>query len=80
MSLWMIQLVRVVAVIALLCIAAAVATPKGRLPLALRGLYRIMKRDRGEGAAQGAEQVPTWRKLLAFVLVLAAITIAMVVI
>lgn len=75
---WKIQLIKVIAVIALLCIAAAVATPKGRLPLALRGLYRIMKRDRGEGAAQGAERVPSWRKLLAFILVLVAVVVALV--
>ncbi len=74
---WVMHLVRVVVVIALLCIAAAVATPKGRLPLALRGVYRIMKRDRGESAAEGAERVSTWRKLLAFALVLAAIAVAL---
>ncbi len=74
---WVIQLIRVVVVLALLGIAAAVATPKGRLPLALRGVYRIMKRDRGESAAEGAERVPTWRKLLAFALVFAAIAVAL---
>ena len=41
------QIVRLVAVVALLCAAAAIATPKGRLPLALRGLAR----DLGDGRA-----------------------------
>ncbi len=67
-----IQILRVVAVLALLGVSAAVATPKGRLPLALRGVYRIMRRDRGESAADGSEKVPASRRLLAFALVLAA--------
>ena len=37
------QIARLVAVVALLCVAAAIATPKGRLPLALRGLAKMLK-------------------------------------
>lgn len=67
------QLVRVVVVIALLIVAAALATPRGKLPLALRGVYRIMRRDAGlADDAPGDRQAPTWKRILAFVLVLIA--------
>ena len=39
------NLVKVVAVLALLVVAAALATPPGRLPLALRGLNKLLRRD-----------------------------------
>jgi H+/Cl- antiporter ClcA len=72
------QIARVAAVIALLGIAAALATPKGRLPLALRGVLKVMRRDRGECAAQHPEaRVPAWRRALAFLLVLAAAALAL---
>ena len=41
------QIARLVAVLALVCVAAAIATPKGRLPLALRGLAKVL----GDGRA-----------------------------
>ena len=41
------QIARLVAVVALLCVAAAIATPKGRLPLALRGVAKVL----GDGRA-----------------------------
>ena len=41
-ALW---IARIAAVVALLCAAAAVATPPGRLPLALRGLQRLDARS-----------------------------------
>ena len=66
------QIARICVVIALVCIAAAIATPKGRLPLALRGvakLFRISDED---------QNVPTWKRLLAFVLVLLAILLALI--
>ena len=67
------ELVIVVLVIALLGAAAALATPPGRLPLALRGVYRIMRKDRGESAAPpDSGPVPLWRRVLAFVLVVIA--------
>ena len=36
------QIARLVAVVALLCVAAAIATPKDRIPLALRGLAKMV--------------------------------------
>ena len=72
------QIARVAAVIALLGIAAALATPKGRLPLALRGVLKVMRRDRVECAAQHPEErAPAWRRALAFLLVLAAVALAL---
>ena len=64
------QILRVAAVIALLGAAAAVATPKGRLPLALRGLGRTLRRD-GAAVPRG-ERVPVWRRALALALAAAA--------
>ena len=40
----LVQILRIVAVVALLCVAAALATPPGRLPLALRGLAKMLGR------------------------------------
>ena len=66
------QIARLVAVLALLCAAAAIATPKGRLPLALRGVAKLFR-------ISGEEQtVPAWKRLLAFVLVLLAILLALI--
>ena len=76
-----IEIVRLVAVMALVCVAAALATPKGRLPLALRGLSKILRRDAGT-----VQSAPSWtdagqpvslsKRLLAFTLVLLAILLA----
>ena len=76
MWLW---IARIIAVVALLCVAAAIATPPGRLPLALRGLQRILHRDQGrtEGASP-QPQASAGRRFLAFVLVLLAALLAMV--
>ena len=66
------QIARLVAVLALLCVAAAIATPKGRLPLALRGVAKLFR-------ISGEEQaVPAWKRLMAFVLVLLAILLALI--
>ena len=71
------DLIIVVLVIALLGAAAALATPPGRLPLALRGVYRIMRKDRGESAAPpAAGPAPLWRRILAFFLVVLAALLA----
>ena len=73
-------IVRIVLVVALLGAAAALATPKDRLPLALRGVRRIMRLDRGEQATQPSddgEAVASWKRLVAFVLVLAAVAVAL---
>ena len=66
------QIVRIVAVIALVCVAGALATPKGRIPLALRGVAKLFKISSEE------QQVPGWKKLVAFLLVLGAIAIALI--
>lgn len=73
------ELVRLVAVIALVVVAAALATPPGRLPLALRGLVKIMRRDNGTTAMNATKATaPVWKRALAFVLVLAAAALALV--
>ena len=69
---------RFVLVIALLVFAALLATEKGRLPLALRGLKRVLRKDLG-GAAPVEPDPPgvsARKRLIAFVLVLAAFVIA----
>lgn len=72
------QIARLVAVIALVCVAGALATPPGRLPLALRGLQRLMRKDRGEASVDAAPRASVARRLLAFVLVLTALALALV--
>ena len=64
------QCLRVAAVVAMLGVAAALATPPGRLPLALRGLARLLRARPAEKAKEGG--VPAWRRALALALVLAA--------
>ena len=68
---------RFIPVIALLGAAAALATPRGRLPLALRGLKKTLQGDAGraDSAAQ-SEPVAGWRKCAAFLLVVAAFLVA----
>ena len=67
------EIVRIIAVIALLIAASLLTTRKGALPLALRGVYKILGRnpDSGKGAIP-----PLWKRLLAFALVIIAILIA----
>ena len=75
------QLARLVAVLALICIAAAIATPKGRLPLALRGLAKLLARDRGRSIAVDdtrLQSVSGGKRTLAFLLVLLAILLALI--
>lgn len=68
---------RFILVIALVLVAAALCTKKGRLPLALRGVRKILRRDAGQpDAPEEVRDVPVWKRLLAFVLVLAAFGIA----
>ena len=89
-----IQIARLVVVLALLCAAAAIATPKGRLPLALRGVAKLMNTVPDAPRVAGAGQpdapshatrrgrrgygVPPFKRLLAFLLVLLAILLALV--
>ena len=72
------EFTRVLAVIALLVVAACLATPPGRLPLALRGIRRMLRRDLGIGETPAQTKAPVWRRILAFLLVLAAATLALV--
>lgn len=70
---------RFVVVIAILGIAAALATEKGKLPLALRGMKRVLQRDAGAqtpSSSQTRGGEPSWKRLLAFVLVVLAFLIA----
>ena len=77
------QVARLVAVVALLCAAAAITTPKGRLPLALRGLAKLLARDRGQAhstAADGCrvQSVSAGKRALAFLLVIFAVILALI--
>ena len=70
--------VKIALVIVLLGVAAALATPKGRLPLALRGLEKLVRKDRGEDrTAHSVPAAPSgMKRFFAFVLVIIAILIA----
>ncbi len=73
------QIARLAAVIVLLVAAALVATPKGRLPLALRGIMRTMRRDGAiSGDAPCEVRVAASRKVLAFLLVVLAVGVAVI--
>ena len=69
---------RFVAVIALLGLAAALATEKGKLPLALRGLKKTLRRDAGVQPTADARHagVPVWKRLVALVLCVLAFAVA----
>ena len=71
------ELFRVVAVIGLVVVAAALATPPGKLPLALRGIRRMLRRDLGESEMPAEAKAPVWRRALAFLLVLLAAAMAL---
>ena len=84
----LVWIAKIVVVVALLGVAAAIATPKGRLPLALRGLKKIVDRDRQSSTAVDSRGQPTAvdgsrtapsaaKRFLAFVLVLVAILVAL---
>ncbi len=66
------EIARLVAVLALVCAAAALTTPKNRVPLALRGVLGILRKDRAlPDAAQDREPQPvSWRRRLAGALLL----------
>jgi len=70
------QIVRICLVIALVVVAAILSTPRGRVPLALRGVLRILRKDRALAPPPSPEPVPGWKKLLAFVLVILAFILA----
>lgn len=81
------QIARLVSVLALVCIAAAIATPKGRLPLALRGLAKMVGRCEGEKVRRDKGPHPltlspshpsAGKRVLAFTLVILAILLALI--
>ena len=70
---------RFIFVIACLGLAAALLTDKHKLPLALRGLRRVLRKDAGEVQNPDKDSTITpIRRLLAFVLILIAFAIAVV--
>ena len=72
----LVQILRIVAVVALLCVSAALATPPGRLPLALRGLAKMLgRRSAADGGGDG--RVSAGRRFAAFLVLLAAVALAM---
>ena len=77
------QVARLVAVVALLCVAAAIATPKWRLPLALRGVAKLLARDRGQTQSTAVDgcrlqSVSGGKRALAFALVVLAVVLALI--
>ena len=76
-----IQIARLVVVLALLCVAAAIATPKGRLPLAFRGIAKMLRKDgirTSEHSGHSGIPVSLARRLLAFLFVLLAALLALI--
>lgn len=73
------EALKVFLVIGLLALAAVISSDKGKLPLALRGLKKILAADRGEKNAASPEKVrPSGlKRFIAFLLVVAAIAIAL---
>ena len=71
------QIARIVAVIALLCFASALAAPPNRLPLALRGLRRILRKDMG-AVGDVEEKASPMRRAIAFLLVLIAVALTLI--
>jgi hypothetical protein len=70
---------RVAVVIALIGGAALLATPPGKLPLALRGIRRMLRKDIGDNSREIEVKVPAWRRFVAFLLVMAAAALALLV-
>ena len=73
-----IEVARIAAVVALLSVAAAVAAPKGLVPLAFRGLCKVLRRDQPQAAPGDPLPVSRGRRFLAFALVLLAVLVAVV--
>ena len=77
------QIARLVAILALLCVAAVLATSKGRLPLALRGVAKLLARDRGQAQSTAVDgcrvqPVSAGKRALALAFVILAILIALI--
>ena len=78
----MFWLARVIAVVGLLGFSAFLASPKGRLPLALRGVARLMRQDRGEAIsrtpADSGTPASKTRRFFALVCMIIAIILAVI--
>ena len=81
------QLARICLVIALVCVAAAIATPKDRIPLALRGLAKMLQgckvaEFQGSSTLQpcnpGTLKPSAWKRGFAFLLGILAILLALI--
>lgn len=71
------QIFRIIAVVILVVLAAALATPPNRIPLALRGLARLMRKDNGIiSNSDKSASVSTWKKVLSFLLIVVAFALA----
>ncbi len=72
-------ILKLAAVFALVVSAAVLSTPRGRLPLALRGIRKMLRKDRDlpQAASDRGEAVSFSRKLVAFLLVLIAFALAL---
>lgn len=72
-----IRIYRFMPVVLLLVVAATLLTDKSKLPLALRGLGKLLGGNtRMAVAAASAAGVPPWKRLLAFVLIVLAFALA----
>lgn len=69
------ELLRVIAVIGLVVTAAVLATPPNKIPLALRGLAKMLGKS-AESDKTAVAVVPTYKKILAFLIVVIAFIIA----
>ena len=74
LSLW--RTYRFVPVVALLLMAVMLLVDKSKLPLALRGLKKVLGHAAPTATSSTVPPVPVWKRLLAFVLVLAAFLLA----
>ncbi len=70
------RIYRFIPVIALLGIAAMLLTDKSKLPLALRGLKKVLGADGTPAASAAPVSVPLWKRLLAFALIVLAFLVA----
>lgn len=73
-SLWRVW--RFIPVVLMLGLAAFLLVDKSKLPLALRGLKKVLGHAVPTSTSSTVPSVPAWKRLLAFVLVLAAFLIA----
>ena len=67
---------RFIPVVALLGVAAYLLVDKSKLPLALRGLKKVL--GTAAPSASSAPPIPVWKRLLAFALILIAFVLAVV--